>query len=766
MSGTTIVILGAAAWRLGSPGALLLLLALPFVVGWLWFGFVRGRRALAVFAGTTPQDTKPGAMRAGIKIVLVAIGLASLMLALARPQADPVEESVTVRGRDVVFIVDVSRSMLSRDAVPNRLARAKLWINDLVNTLRGDRVGLVAFAGAAVVKSPLTMDYGFFRMALDELSPASVPRGGTLIGDAIRKAMSDVFEPGPGRYRDIVLITDGEDQGSFPAEAAKQAAEQGVRLIVIGIGSEVEGAPVPSEEKSDQNYLEYHGERVRSRLDQTTLATIAEAASRAAGDSGGGGVFLNVGTGTIDLDKVYHDLVGSADQRETEAKSNVLYRELFPYFLLIAGACLALEPLIGGRMRIRRAAKAAINFGASRAAVAGIAIAAVMIPQVVRGAPTPAPAEAPAKAATETPAKTVSSKAPALSADAKYNAGRELFLAGKYGEAAEQFRSADIESRDPELSARARFNLGQTFLKQPAATNGAESKETTEQVKTRLEGAAQAFRSVLEAKPGDAEAARNVEIARRMLKDFEEQQEKQKQQQQQDKQSKDSDSKDQKQKQDNKQDDKQDQKSHGKQDQNDQSQKDKDQKDQQGQQSGKAGDQNQQNADKLRDLAEQQERAADQTKKASEQKDAGEKKNQQEQAKQDQRSVNEKTEQQKKESEASAGEQTKQKTEAAQKEQKSASEALEKGDEKAAEEHQRKASELLKEAAQSEQEKADQAKQGEGKNQEKNGKTKDEQPKYDQTASQLLDKERKERDARQQVLRALRGRPVPVEKDW
>lgn len=744
-----MVTLGAAAWRFGSPGALLLLLALPFAVGLLWFAFAKRRRGLVVFAGATPQETTPGTMRAALKIVLTTIGLASLIVALARPQADPVEENVTVRGRDVVFVVDVSKSMLSRDAVPNRLSRAKLWINDLVNTLRGDRVGLVAFAGAAVVKSPLTMDYGFFRMALDELSPASVPRGGTLIGDAIRKAMTDVFEQGPGRYRDIVLITDGEDQGSFPAEAARQAAERGVRLIVIGIGSEVEGAPVPSEEKSDPKYVEFHGERVRSRLDQTTLAAIADAASRAAGNSGGGGVFLNVGTGTIDLDKVYHDLVGSADQRETETKSNVLYRELFPYFLILAGACLAFEPVIAGRMRVRRAVSAAASGGRAGIAIAGIVIATAMLPQASRAAP----ADAPTKAEAAAPAKPANVEDPSMSADARYNAGRELFLAGKYAEAAEQFRRADIESRDSELSARARFNLGQTLLKQPAPAKGREPSETPEQVKARLESAAQAFRSALEAKPGDIEASRNVEIARRMLKDFEAQQEKQKQQQ--DKQSKDGNSKDQKQEKNQKQD--------GKQDQKDER---NEQKDQQGQQSGKAGEQNQQNADKLKDLAEQQERAADQSRKASEEKIAGEKKKEQEQAKRDQQSVNEETEQQQKDADQSAGEQTKEQLKAAQKEQEAASDALEKGDEKTAEEHQRRAAELLKEAAKSEQDKADQAKQAEAKNQDKHAKQKQEQPKYDQTASQLLDKERKERDARQQMLRALRGRPVPVEKDW
>lgn len=757
MIGAAPTVLGAAAWRFASPGVLLLLLALPVVALLLWVAFARARRALVVFAGTTPQPTRPAPARAVMKLCLIVAGTGSLVLALARPQADPVEESVTVRGRDVVFIVDVSRSMLSRDAVPNRLSRAKLWINDLVNTLRGDRVGLVAFAGAAVVKSPLTMDYGFFRMELDELSPASVPRGGTMIGDAIRKAMNDVFEPGPGRYRDIVLITDGEDQGSFPTEAAKQAAEQGVRLIVVGIGSELEGAPVPAEERADQKFVEYHGERVRSRLDQTTLAAIADAASRAAGESGGGGVFLNVGTGTVDLDKVYHDLVGSADQRETETKSNVLYRELFPYFLLIGGACLAIEPLIAGRVRNRTAPTRAAN-GVTGAALAAAAMAASLIGHGARAGEAPPTAPGQVSAAPAVPERP----------DTLYNTGRELFAAGKFAEAAQRFRDADSQTTDAELSARARFNLGQALLKEASPPNGAPSSAKPEETKARLEAAARAFRSALESKPGDAEAARNVEIARRMLKDFEEQQEKQKQQSK-DQQSKNGESKDQNQDR-NKDQEKQDQQ---KQDQQNKTGK-QDGKDQSGQQSGDAGEQNQQNAEKLKDLAEQQKNAADQTKKAGEQQEAQKQSDERKKAERDQQAVSEKTEQQQKESAKSAGDGAKQKLDAARKEQQAAQDAMKQGDDEKAEQHQRKASDMLNEAAQAEQQQADRAREQQAKEDKaKQGDPKDpgkdaqkQEPKYDQTASQLLDKERKERDARQQMLRALRGRPVPVEKDW
>lgn len=742
----------AAPWRLGAPGVLLLLLAVPLVALLLWAAFRRSKRALELFAGQTPQQTAPSSVRAGIKNVLLCAGLSFVVVALARPQADPEEETVSVRGRDVVFLVDVSRSMLSKDAVPNRLGRAKLWINDLVNTLQGDRVGLVAFAGVPVVKSPLTMDYGFFRMALDELGPSSVPRGGTLIGDAIRKAMSDVFEPGPGRFRDIVLISDGEDQGSFPQEAAKQAAEQGVRLIVIGIGSEVEGVPVPAEERDNQRYLEYHGERVRSKMEGTTLAAIAEAAASAGGEHGGGGVFLNVGTGTINLDKVYHDLAGSAEQRETETKSNVTYRELFPYFLIAGAVCLVLESFIRVRVPVRKQFEPL----PVRAGVLAMVLAGMLLTPRTFAADSPPPSPKKADGATPAGESAAGAAMVAPRADDLYNKGREAFLGGKFDEAAELFRKADLESSTAELSARARYNLGQSLLKQATAAQG--QKTDPEKLKQQLGAAAAAFKSTLDSNNDDTEAARNVEIVRKMIRDVEEQQKQQEQQKNQQKQDQNKQGQDQQSKDQNQDEQGQD----GKQDQSQQSGG----KNQQSQQ-------HQQNADKLKDLSKQQSQAADKSKDASQQQDEQQRSEKSRQADAAQDNVNEQTKQQAEQQQASK--QAQEQMEKAQQEQQAASEALDKGDTKKAEDHQRRAAEHLDEAAKAEQQAADEARQAEQKEKDtkdqkgkdgKEGKPKDDKPKYDQTASQLLDKERRERDARQQILRALRGKPQPVEKDW
>lgn len=750
MKSDLIPTLAAAAWRFEHPSALLLGLLVPVLLLLMAYSAARARRSLLLITGITPNQPQTSRKRQAVRIVLTAAGVTSLIIAIARPQSDPIEETVSVRGRDIVFLVDVSRSMLSRDVVPSRLGRTKIWINDLVNTLKGDRVALVAFAGVPVVKCPLTLDQNFFRMELDELSPASVPRGGTLIGDAIRKTMSAVFEPNPGRFRDIVLITDGEDQGSFPAEAAKAAAELGVRIIAIGIGSELEGAQVPAEGKD--GYLVHEGSAVRSKMDGTTLAAIAQAASSVPGN-GAGGVFLNVGTGTMDLDKVYHDLIASAEQRETESKASVTYKELFPMFLAAALALLTLDSLLPTHRRPARSSAAT----APRALLGVLALmVATMLPTRSAWAQEQQPPPAKSADASPTSATPLETSPVVL-----YNAGRELYQAGDFAQAADRFRAADLAAGTPELSARTRFNLGMALLRQatakPAPNQAAESPESVaidpKQVLSQLEASVRAFRSSLEVNPGDDQAVRNVEIARRLMQQIREEQAKQ-QQQQQGKDGQKSDSKDQNGDPSKQQD----------QDQQGESAKDQEAK------------QRQEQADKLKDLAKQQSQAADKSKDAAEQSDPQKAQDASDASRQQQQDVNEQTkaqqEQMKKDSPEDAGS-SKEALEKARKEQEAASKALEQNDPKSAQKHQEEAAKALEQAAQSEEkaaqearEQAAQERQNQQAQKEAKEQAKQDKPKYDQSAAQALDKERKQREARQQVLRALRGRPVPVEKDW
>ncbi|MBL4698913.1 MAG: VWA domain-containing protein, partial [Phycisphaerales bacterium] len=217
--------------------------------------------------------------------------------------------------------------------------KSKLWINDLVDNLGNDRVGLVAFAGSSTVLSPLTSDRLFFKLALEELAPESVLVGGTNIGDAIRRTIDLVFaEPldnDSQNFRDIVIISDGEDQESLPVEAARAAGNEGVRIITIGIGSD-QGALVPLN-RSARSSTSQSGP-VRSRLEGGTLRTIAAASP--------GGVYLEVGTGTIDLAQVYQDLIASAEQRTIETTSHMQYTERFMFFIAIGLVLIVLDTML------------------------------------------------------------------------------------------------------------------------------------------------------------------------------------------------------------------------------------------------------------------------------------------------------------------------------------------------------------------------------------------------------------------------------------
>jgi len=292
--------------KLQSVEMLHLLWLLPALGAFFAYAAWKRRSALARFVeapllAQLRVTTSP--VRRRWKAGILLSGCAFLVIALARPAWNPKPKTLTRRGRDVVFMLDVSRSMLAEDLAPNRLERSKLAIRDAVEVLEGDRVALVVFAGTAVVKCPLTLDYGFFRMMLEDVSMDSAARGGTMIGDALRKTLKEVFDDREKRFKDIVLITDGEDHDSFPVEAAKEAGVQGVRLIAIGIGD----AP--------------------------------------------GGRYLNVATGTIDLGQVYTKLVAAAEKKELEAKTVKRHEEKFQVFLAVALALLLVETLISERSR-------------------------------------------------------------------------------------------------------------------------------------------------------------------------------------------------------------------------------------------------------------------------------------------------------------------------------------------------------------------------------------------------------------------------------
>ncbi|MBM4074609.1 MAG: VWA domain-containing protein, partial [Planctomycetes bacterium] len=232
-----------------------LYLILPICLVWIAIVFLDDRRQraarLAFVSATMSARILPELSRGRwwCKLILQLTAIVLGLVALAGPRYGSEFEQVVPRGSDLYVAIDVSKSMLADDVQPSRLGRAKADVASLLNRLDGERVGLIAFAGQAVVKCPLTVDYDSFRRALEELDPDSAPRGGTAIGDAIRKAL-EVFHDASHRDQSILLITDGDDQQSYPLEAADVAAERKVTVFTVGLGDADQGSRIPQKNDS------------------------------------------------------------------------------------------------------------------------------------------------------------------------------------------------------------------------------------------------------------------------------------------------------------------------------------------------------------------------------------------------------------------------------------------------------------------------------------------------------------------------------------
>ncbi len=275
--------------------------------------------------------------------LLMVITLTSLVLALARPAWDPQPEGVSGQGRDIIFLLDVSRSMLAADSRPNRLEVARNAMMQTVNASSTDRYGLVAFAGAASILSPLTNDKAFFKNLLTNVNTDSVPQGGTRIEDALFKVIDKMInKDSEAAAVDLILISDGEDLGSQPQRALDNLNALGVRLIVIGLGDSQFGARIPkrpanktSQHKANNiiskqsNGWVFHQEReLWSKMNTQGLRELSKGATQ--------GMFFAVGTASFDLGKIITKLRQVWPGESHHQSENLQYKEAYPYCLLLA----------------------------------------------------------------------------------------------------------------------------------------------------------------------------------------------------------------------------------------------------------------------------------------------------------------------------------------------------------------------------------------------------------------------------------------------
>jgi Ca-activated chloride channel family protein len=274
------------------------------------------------------------------KTILWFIALIALIVSLARPRWGSQVQVTAQRGVQVMVLLDVSTSMLAEDIKPNRLARAKLTVEELMDPLGGNELGLVLFAGAAFIQFPLTADFFTARAFLDTAGPWTISRPGTALEEAIRVAL-DGFPQEIASNRVILLLTDGEGHEGDPLAAASAASDAGVTLYAIGFGS-AEGEPIPIRDESG-TLIGYkrdaQGEAVLSRLDEATLRQMANET---------GGLYFRA-TARGDEIAAITDAVAALDTGEMEGQFETRAVERFEWFTGLALLALTAEFLIGER---------------------------------------------------------------------------------------------------------------------------------------------------------------------------------------------------------------------------------------------------------------------------------------------------------------------------------------------------------------------------------------------------------------------------------
>jgi Ca-activated chloride channel family protein len=288
----------------------------------------------------TPEVSKA---KKTTKFILFLIGLSFLILGICNLQTGSKMKDVKREGADIMVCLDVSNSMLAQDLSPNRLERAKIALENMINKLQGDRLGIIVFAGEAYVQLPITTDYGTAKLFLESINTKIVPVQGTNIADAINKAVES-FGKDEGKNKAIVVITDGENNEEAQAsavDAAEEAAKKNIVIHTIGVGSE-SGVPIPniidgvmSGYKKDNA-----GNTVVTKLDSKILQDISSASN---------GVYVQASSSDIGLDNIL-DKIAELDKKQLESKMYSDYEDQFQWFLGAALLFLVFESFLSERI--------------------------------------------------------------------------------------------------------------------------------------------------------------------------------------------------------------------------------------------------------------------------------------------------------------------------------------------------------------------------------------------------------------------------------
>ncbi len=481
--------------------------ALLFLAPVLWFFLDAARRREALLARILAprlQQSLAGQVshfKRNLRIASLLLAIICVILALAKPRYGSIDQEIKSRGRDVIIAIDTSRSMLSTDTAPTRLGRAKLISQDLLNLLRGDRVGLIAFAGTSFLQAPLTLDKGAVLTSIDDLDTNTIPKGGTDIASAIRLAIA-AFGKGETMSRALVLMTDGEELDESAVEAAKEAEAAGIRIFTIGFGSAAGSLiPIKTEEGRNDFVRDENGRPVNSKLDATRLTEIAKET---------GGFYLPYGQDAASI--IYEKGIVPMDKQETGVLSAHKPIERYGWPVGCALFLLALWSVLGEGRRQKALSPLAITSLLMLLVPGSLSAATSGINDYQQGNYQGALKDFEQRL-----------QAGATAPEIRFDAGAAAYKAGDFKKAADYFAAA-MTSTDPKIRNAATYNLANSLVRSGEGANGKEAKLSD------WNNALQHYETVLKDRPSDAKAKENREIVRKLIADLNKKEPPQKQQ--------------------------------------------------------------------------------------------------------------------------------------------------------------------------------------------------------------------------------------------
>jgi len=435
-------------------------------------------------------------VRRAIRFAFVLLALSLAIIALAKPRWGYTYEDVKRRGLDLLFAVDTSRSMLSNDVAPNRLERVKLAAQDLITELHGDRVGLIAFAGRAFLQAPLTIDYDAAVESINDLDTKTIPEGGTNISEAIVLTTQTFGKSAMGN-RALIIFTDGEELSGDAVNEARKAADAGVRIFTVGVGT-AQGSLIPVEGKEGGFVKDAKGQVVKSKLDENRLREIAQTT---------GGIYLHLENGPQTMRQLYTE--GLSKLKAAEIDARLSSRPIERYEWPLAGAIVALVASLF--MNDRKRAQTPRRSPAKREALVAASLLFVAAAEVNAVSGIDLYNKGQYEDAYAQFQKDLQHNInPADMPKMQFDAGAAAYKLRDYDKALEAF-SQSLVDRSRRVQEKSRYNLGRTLEER------ADLRKTNEETLKDLENAAQHYEQALKLDPQDKAAAERLEIVRNKI---------------------------------------------------------------------------------------------------------------------------------------------------------------------------------------------------------------------------------------------------------